>query len=124
MLFMPLAVVALSRVHAGVAGVASSLLNAGQQVGGAMGLAVLGTVAWSAVAGSIRSQAGAASRAGHPAHAAGPMAATAYRHALATGFSRGFEVAAGILLLAPVVAVSAIRVRRADLSGTRGPADI
>ena len=44
-----------------------------------------------------------------------------YRHALATGFSRGFEMAAGILLLALVVAVVAIRVRRADLDGTRGP---
>ena len=31
-------------------GVASSLLNTGQQVGGAIGLAILGTVAWSAVA--------------------------------------------------------------------------
>ena len=119
MLFMPLAVVALSRVQAGIAGAASSLLNTGQQVGGSMGLAVLGTVAWSAVANSLRSRASAASTAGHPARAAGRMAAAAYRHALATGFSRGFEVAAGILILALVAAVSAIRVRRADLAGPR-----
>jgi hypothetical protein len=36
-------------------GVASSLLNTGQQVGGAVGLAILGTVAWSAVASNTRS---------------------------------------------------------------------
>ena len=35
-------------------GVASSLLNTGQQVGGAIGLAVLGTVAWTVVANSAR----------------------------------------------------------------------
>jgi NADH:ubiquinone oxidoreductase subunit 6 (subunit J) len=125
MLFMPLSVVALSRVQAGVAGVASSVLNTGQQVGGSMGLAVLGTVAWSAVANSIRSQAAAASGPGHPAHpAAGGISAAIYHHALATGFSRGFEVAGAILLLALVVAVSVIRVRRGDLSGTDEPVNI
>jgi hypothetical protein len=39
---------------------------------------------------------------------------------LAAGFSRGFEVAAGILLLALIVTVAAIRVRRADLDGREG----
>jgi hypothetical protein len=92
---------ALSRVRADVAGVASSLLNTGQQIGGSIGLAVLGTVAWTSVANSLR---GAAS----------------YRHALAAGFSRGFEVAAGILLLALIVTITAIRVRRGDLDGTQG----
>jgi sugar phosphate permease len=38
-------------------GVASSLLNTAQQVGGAIGLALLGTVAWTAVADSVRTQA-------------------------------------------------------------------
>ena len=101
--------VALSRVQPAVAGVASSLLNTGQQVGGSIGLAVLGTVAWTAVANSIRSQsataAAAAARAGHPVHQAvgGPLPAAIYRHALATGFSRGFEVSAGMLLLALII---------------------
>jgi hypothetical protein len=108
MLFMPLSVTALSRVQASVAGAASSLINAGQQVGGSIGLAVLGTVAWTTVANGVRSQAGAAGR---------PSAAI-YQHALATGFSRGFEVAAAILLLGLLVAIAAIRVRRADLDGT------
>ena len=45
-------------------GLASSLLTTGQVVGGAIGLAALGTVAWTAVANSIRGQAAAARRAG------------------------------------------------------------
>ena len=124
MLFMPLAVVALSRVQPAVAGAASSLLNTGQQVGGAIGLAVLGTVAWATVAHSVRSQAAAeaARRAGHPAPSAGGIPAAIYRHALATGFSRGFEVAAGILLLALAVAVSVIRARRDGSAAARAPA--
>jgi predicted MFS family arabinose efflux permease len=126
MLFMPLSVTALSRVRADVAGVASSLLNTGQQIGGSIGLAVLGTVAWTSVANSIRSQGAAAARTaaetGHPAQpaAAGQPSAAIYQHALATGFSRGFEVAAAILLIALIVAIAAIRVRRADLDGMQG----
>ena len=122
MLFMPLSIVALSRVQPAEAGAASSLLNTGQQVGGSIGLAVLGTVAWTAVANSVRSQAAAAaaSGAGHLAHsAAAGIPAGIYRHALANGFSQGFEVAAGIMLLALVIAVSMIRVRRGDLAGTQ-----
>ena len=68
MLFMPLSLAALSRVQATAAGAASSLLNTGQQVGGSIGLALLGRVAWTAVANSIRSQsAAAAARAGRRA---------------------------------------------------------
>ena len=110
MLFMPLSVTALSRVPASVAGAASSLVNAGQQIGGSIGLAVLGTVAWTTVANGIRSQA-----------ATGRPPAAGYQHALATGFSRGFEVAAAILLLGLLVAIAAIRVRRTDLDGIPGP---
>ena len=94
---------------------------------GSIGLAVLGTVAWSAFATSIRSQAAAATaaaaRAGHPLPpaAARQLSAAIYRHALTTGVSRGFEIAAGILLLALLVTIAAIRIRRADLDGTPGP---
>jgi hypothetical protein len=40
-----------------------------------------------------------------------------YGHALATGFSRGFVVSAGILVLAVIIALAVIRVNRQDLSG-------
>ncbi len=101
LLFVPLSLVALARVGEADTGVASSLLNAGRQVGAAIGLAVLGTVAWTVVAGSARGQASTA----------------AYRHALAAGFDRAFLVAAAIAVLTLVVAITTIRLRRADLAG-------
>ena len=106
-----------------MAGVASSLLNTGQQIGCSIGLAVLGTVVWTAVADSIRGQAAAAAGAARPERqaAAGQLPAVIYRHALAAGFTRGFEVSAGILL-ALIVTIAAIRLRRADLDGAQRPA--
>ena len=56
-LFVLIFLVGLTKVSNNDTGVASSLVNVGQQVGGSIGLAVLGTVAWSAVASSLRSQA-------------------------------------------------------------------
>ena len=117
LLFVPMSLVALTKVRDADTGVASSLLNVGQQVGGSIGLAVLGTVAWSAVASSVRSQtiSAAAKAAGHPLTAAAQKQITA--HALAAGFSHGFLVSAAIGLLALTIAVAAIRVTREDLSG-------
>jgi hypothetical protein len=43
--------------------------------------------------------------------------ASIYEHALTVGFSRAFLVAAGIGLLALVIAIATIRVRRQDLAG-------
>ena len=122
LLFVTLSLVALNRVAEADSGVASSLLNTGQQVGGAIGLAVLGTVAWTAVAHKAVHATAAAARAGHPVHPGGPLAAAIYRHAIATGFSRGFLVAAGIALLTLAINITVIRVRRADLAGAEPPA--
>jgi len=126
--FMPATLVALAKVEDKDAGVASSLPNVGQQVGGAIGLAILGTIAWTMVSNTLQSSAraaktaaAAAARAGHPVHLTAAQAKAAqtalYDHALATGFSRGFVVSAGIMLIALVVAVVVIRVKRADLAG-------
>jgi hypothetical protein len=41
----------------------------------------------------------------------------AYQHALAVGFDRAFLVAPGITLVALLIALATIRVRRTDLSG-------
>jgi len=122
LLFVTLSLVALNRVPEADSGVASSLLNTGQQAGGSIGLAVLGTVAWTVVANSIHAQAAHAARAGHPAHPGGPPAAAIYDHALATGFGRGFLVAAGIALLTLIINLAVIRVRRTDLAGAQQPA--
>ena len=118
LLFVPLPLVALTRVPEADAGVAASLLNVGRQVGGAIGLAVLGTVAWTVVADNAR--AGAATRPGQPAATvSADTAQAAYRHALAVGFDRAFLVAAAISLVMLVVAVAMVRVRRNE--GGTGP---
>jgi EmrB/QacA subfamily drug resistance transporter len=130
MLFMPVTLVALSRVADQDAGLASSLPNVGQQVGGAIGLAILGTVAWTVVANTARHAAAAAkvtaiaaAKAGHPLHLSAAQAAAArtgiFHHALAVGFSRGFEVSAGIMFLALLTTIFAIRVTREDLAGVQ-----
>jgi EmrB/QacA subfamily drug resistance transporter len=72
LVFAPTSLVILNKVDTSDAGAASSLNNIGQQVGGSIGLAVVGTVAWSAVYSSLRSQ--AAARAG--GYASGARAAT------------------------------------------------
>jgi len=93
-MFLPLSLVSLAGVAEADTGVASSLLNAGRQVGNSLGLAVLGTVAWTVVA--------------HRASAAqGPA------DALAAGFDRAFLVAAGLAVLMLVVVIAMIRTRRA-----------
>jgi EmrB/QacA subfamily drug resistance transporter len=126
--FVPMSLVALAKVRDNDAGVASSLLNTGQQVGGSIGLAVLGTVAWSAVASSLRSAASSASagaaaaaKAGHAVHlspAAAKAAQTAVsNHALAHGFSQGYVVSAAVAFLALVIALVFIRIKREDLAG-------
>ena len=109
LLFVPLPLVALVRVAEADSGVAASLLNAGRQIGGSIGLAVLGTVAWTVVADGARADAAAARTASWQA---------VYRHAMAAGFDRAFLVASGIALLIVVVTIAVIRVRRADLNGS------
>ena len=118
LVFVPLALVALHKVAEQDSGVASSLLNTAQQVGGAIGLALLGTVAWTTVADSVRTQVAAAAKAGQPLPRPGTSPpASIYYHALTVGFSRAFVVAAGIGLLALLIAIVTIRVRRQDLAG-------
>ena len=118
LVFVPLALVALHKVAEQDSGVASSLLNTAQQVGGAIGLALLGTVAWTAVANSTRTQIAAAAKAGRPLPKPGtPPPPSIYYHALTAGFSRAFVVAAGIGLLALLIAIVTIRVRRQELAG-------
>jgi hypothetical protein len=104
LIFVPLSLVSLTKVADNHAGVASSLLNVGQQVGGSIGLAILGTVAWSAMSNSIHSQVTAAAKA-------------ITDHAYSAGFAKGYLVSAGIALLGLIITVVAIRVKREDLAG-------
>jgi hypothetical protein len=76
-------------------------------VGGAIGLAVLGTVARTVVADNARGRVGGSG-----------VVSAVYRHALVVGFDRAFLVGAGIAVLILLVAVTMIRIRRADLAGS------
>lgn len=100
--FVPVTLLATSRVEARDAGLASGLLNTAQQVGGALGLAVLSTLAVNATAAVLAAHAGAAS----PLLRAG---------ALVDGFHVAFLVG-GVLMAAGVPLVAAL-VRRTDAGG-------
>ena len=123
-MFVPLSLVALHNVAEQDSGVASSLLNTGQQVGGAIGLALLGTVAWSAVANSLRSQAAAAAGGVHPS---APSAAALQSDLPPRPGDRvlpGLLVSAGVMVLALIIAMATIRVSRQDLAGDADPSNL
>ena len=67
----------------------------------------------------------AASNATATPSAGAPTQTQIQHHALATGFSHGFLISAAVSLLALIIALVAIRVTRADLSGVDplAPAD-
>ncbi|MQY12350.1 putative MFS-type transporter EfpA [Streptomyces sp. RB5] len=85
---VPLTISALAEVADEDSGAASGLFSMARQIGGATGLAVLGTVVWSSVADAA------------PGTPAG--------EALSTGASRGFVVAAAITALALLVALATV----------------
>ena len=129
-LFVPMTLMVVAHVRHDEAGAASSLLNIGQQVGGSIGLAAIGTVAWTTVANTIRSSmaaaaaaagaagaaaGGAGAAAGGAAQAGGAGAATdisqlpraILEHGLTVGFSRGLMIAGFVMLSAFFVALVA-----------------
>ncbi|MEU2348870.1 DHA2 family efflux MFS transporter permease subunit [Modestobacter sp. NPDC049651] len=93
--FVALTSSAVAGVPPEQAGVASALLNAGQQVGGALGLAILTAVS------TARTDAVAPP---------GPPVTPAHVAALVDGWAWGFVVAAGFLAAAGAVAGSLVRV--------------
>jgi len=126
-LFVPMTLMVVAHVRHDEAGAASSLLNIGQQVGGSIGLAAIGTIAWTTVASTIRSSmAAAAAAAGAAGAAAGGASAGAsaaggggattdisklpraiLEHGLTVGFSRGLVIAGFVMLSAFFVALYA-----------------
>jgi EmrB/QacA subfamily drug resistance transporter len=121
MLFVPLSLTVINQIRPQDSGLASSLLSTGQQVGGAIGLAALGTLAWTTVAGSVRSHAARVPVAGHPGHSLASLHVQVlnYHQALATGFSRGFLAASAIAAASVLVAAATIRIRRAGPASTQ-----
>jgi EmrB/QacA subfamily drug resistance transporter len=127
--FVTATVTAVSGVNQHEAGAASGLLNAMQQVGGSIGLALLTTVFGSASASEAEKQVpkflaeGSAEQKADFA-ATQQLPAPWGHEVLAHGISTAFIPAAAMALLAVVISVLVIRVRKSDLealSGTAGP---
>ena len=99
MMFVPLTLMVVSHVAPEESGAASSMLNIGQQIGGAIGLAAIGTIAWTSVAHSVTNQltAGAAAAGGATQTAASSVPPSVMAHAMTTGFTLGLRVAAGVV---------------------------
>jgi hypothetical protein len=75
-------------------GLASALLNVGQQIGGSIGIALLGTIAATATKNQLVGVL--------PTHAVA-------NHALAAGYAAGFQIAAVIALFGFAVALVVFR---------------
>ncbi|MDP9164516.1 MAG: MFS transporter [Actinomycetota bacterium] len=133
MVFVTLTVVAVAKVSDTDTGLASALLNVGQQIGGSIGLAVLAT----AVAGAskreaqsqISSLAGqsqqhlqqllASAQTGRPAVAgayADHNALLAFREVLTHGADHGFYVGGIFGIVAVIAAVAIINVRKSEMA--------
>jgi hypothetical protein len=88
--FVPISIAALAGVHASEAGLASGLINTSQQIGGALGIAVLSAVATSATTDALAS-------------------GTAVPAALTDGFQAAFIGAAAVALVGVLVALFVVR---------------
>jgi predicted MFS family arabinose efflux permease len=99
--FVPLTLTAVSGVKANEAGLASALLNTMQQIGGAIGLAVLATVAFDAT--------------NSEEHGVRHLSTTASNIATTHGYTIAFFVSAGIAFIAFVISVAAIHVPKETL---------
>jgi EmrB/QacA subfamily drug resistance transporter len=110
-IFVPLTMTVVAGISDDNAGVASSMFNAGQQIGGALGLATIGSVTWTVVNNKARSLAATIPAGADPAtsHRA------TYAAAMTSGIHTAMLMSTGAAITALIVALIAIRVRRADL---------
>jgi len=97
MAFVSTSVVAISGVKPNESGLASALLNVGRQLGGSLGIAILGTIA----ATVTRNQLGT-----------GPLTHGAVNSALTAGFASAFAVAGLFAIAGFVAALVAVRHHR------------
>jgi EmrB/QacA subfamily drug resistance transporter len=116
LIFVPLTMTLVAGISDEHAGIASSMFNAGQQVGGAVGLAVIGSVAWTVVNDHVRNTVGRISaRHAVSTWRAAQQSSRIYHYALTAGVETALTIGAAVTVLALLVTLVAIRVRREDL---------
>jgi EmrB/QacA subfamily drug resistance transporter len=98
MAFVSTSVTAISGVQPNESGLASALLNVGRQLGGSLGIAIMGTIATTVTRNQL---------------ATGRLTHTAVNTALTVGFSTAFEVAGAIAIAGFVTALIAVRHHQA-----------
>jgi predicted MFS family arabinose efflux permease len=101
MVFVSTSVVAISGVRPSESGLASALLNVGRQLGGSLGIAVLGTVAATVSKNQL---------------ATGPLTRAAVNQSVAAGYATAFEIASVIAFTGFLVALVAIGGGRTAIS--------
>jgi EmrB/QacA subfamily drug resistance transporter len=89
--FVPVSIAALVGVRNDEAGIASGIINTSQQVGGALGTAILSTVAFTRVADYMASHV--------------PPGATTLQHAYVSGYSVAFGVGAALAAIGVVLSL-------------------
>src|SRR5216683_2608698 len=97
MAFVSTSATAISGVQPNESGLASALLNVGRQLGGSLGIAIMGTIATTVTRSQL---------------ATAPFTHAAVNRALTAGFSSAFEVAGFIAIAGFVTALVAVRHRQ------------
>jgi EmrB/QacA subfamily drug resistance transporter len=100
MVFVSTSVVAISGVTPDESGLASALLNVGRQLGGSLGIAVLGTVAATVTTNQL---------------ANGPLTRAALSTAVTTGYATAFEIASLVAFAGFLIALTTIRGPRVSV---------
>lgn len=108
--FMPAMSLATYGVNPADAGVASAMVNTSQQVGGAIGTALLNTIAASATTAYLTDHAAAAA-------AGGPAAKLIQAQAMVEGYASAIWWAVGILVASSLIALTLITTGRPGAGG-------
>ena len=118
MTFVPLTLTAVHHLRAADSGIGSGVLNTMQQVGGALGLSLLGTIATQTIDDLSATLQKAAAAAGVPVD---PAAMEIAGHQIFTaGASDAFLLGAGLMLVASLVIWVFLNVKHEELA-TDGP---
>ncbi len=119
LVFVPLTLTAVSGVAKQDSGVGSAVLNTMQQIGGAVGLATLTTVATTAISSKANELAGGLQKAiegGATPEQIKAMQMQIQAQATTHGFTRAFLVAGAMMLAAAVITLIGLTIRHQDVA--------